>query len=242
MSDDEYERRYMRPGERVVFREKVVSQTAFRVSVVFAIVFGLAGALMAALGVVNGGLGPAPLLFGVPSVLFGVLMGVLGVMFSVFRVMITGSDLHVHFGWSKRKIPLGAIQSVKIIELKGFRQGKVQIGLDGVVRTWVGQSKSGSGIEITYQIEGARKHILTIGSDNPEAFANALATSGSSDTKANVKANVKADTNAKVRVGDELVESALDQEDVGAAIEGDRDEEAAAVGRDPGGRSVDQGG
>jgi hypothetical protein len=172
--NDEYVRRYMAPGERVLLREKVVSRTAFSLSVLMALVFGLFGlaALVgAAVSLVPVGPGLA---FGAPFALFGAVMGVLGVMFSVFRVMVTGSHVHVHFGWSKRKIPFAAIHTARVVTLKGFKQGKVSMGLDGVVRTWVGNSSSGRGVEITYQEEGARKHILTIGSENPERFVETV--------------------------------------------------------------------
>ena len=168
-TSDEYERRYMQPGESVLFREKVVSQTAFRLSVAFMLIFGLVG--IAAL--VAGAAGATPLApalgLGIPFALFGAMMGVLGVMFSVFRVMVTGAHVHVHFGWSKRKIPLSAIDSIRAITLQGFKQGKVSVGLDGVVRTWVGNSRSGQGVEITYR-DGERKHVLTIGSEEAERF------------------------------------------------------------------------
>lgn len=89
---DEYERRYMDPGERVLFREKVVSRTAFRVSVALALVFVLMG--LAALGSAALDGAVAPLAFGVPLAALGALWGV---------------------------------------HLEGFRQGKVSVGLDGVV-------------------------------------------------------------------------------------------------------------
>ena len=129
---DEYEKRYMDVGEQIVFREKVVSRAAFRISLVFAFVFGLVGlglvaiafaGIMAAFGFAFGGL----------SILFAVTMGVLGAMFSVFRTMVTTENVLVHFGWVKRKIPFSSIESVRSITLSGFRQGKVSMGLDGVV-------------------------------------------------------------------------------------------------------------
>lgn len=171
---DEYERRYMDPGETVRFREKVVSRTAFGVSVVFAAVFGLAG--LVALGAFALGLAPAAvgLGAGASALAFAAFMGVTGVMFSVFRAVVSDSNVHVHFGWAKRKIPMGAILSARAVPLRGFKQGKVSMGLDGVVRTWVGNSESGRGLELTYRIEGARKHVLTIGSDDPERFLRAI--------------------------------------------------------------------
>ena len=165
---DEYERRYMDPAERLLYREKVVSRTAFRVSIAMSVIFGVLGlvAIVAAPPV-------AALAYGLPSIALAALMGVLGVMFSVFRVMITSSHLHVHFGWAKRKIPMDAIRSVTAVRLQGLRQGKVKIGLDGVARTWVGNASSGRGVEITYQ-DGKRKHVLTIGSDRPEQFVETI--------------------------------------------------------------------
>lgn len=175
-AEDAYEKRYMDPGERVLFREKVVSRAAFRVSVIFAVVFGLAGvAGLASLAVPTlptvAALGAV---FGVLSLAFAALMGGLGVLFSVFRSLVTGSHLHVHFGWTKKKIPLSQIDAVRVVPIHGLRQGKVSLGLDGVVRTWVGTASSGRGVEIAYQPEGGRKHVLTIGSDDPERFVEAL--------------------------------------------------------------------
>jgi hypothetical protein len=170
---DEYEKRYMDPGERVVFREKVVSRTAFRVSVIFALVFGLVGLGLVAAGAIAGMVAGA-LAPGVFSILFAAMMGVLGVMFSVFRTMVTTENVHVHFGWAKRKIPFSAVESVRSITLTGLKQGKVSIGLDGVVRTWVGNSESGRGVELTYREPGGRKHVMTIGSDDAERFAETV--------------------------------------------------------------------
>jgi len=171
---DEYEQRYMEAGERVLFREKVVSKAAFAVSKVFLAVFGLVGlALMLA-----GAVGAMPLAAGfgagAPLAVLGVAMAVLGAMFSVFRSMVTTSHLHIHFGWSKRRIPHAAIEVARVVKLVGFRQGKVSIGLDGVVRTWVGQSASGRGVEVTYHEPGARTHVITVGSDDAEGYLAAL--------------------------------------------------------------------
>lgn len=188
MSDDEYERRYMSPGERVVFREKVVSRTAFRLAVAFALTFALVGLIAVTRGASSpSGAVPPGLLVGALSLIFGASMGVLGVMFSVFRVMLTSSHFHVHFGWSKRKIALESIQDVHAVKLTGFRQGKVTIGLDGVVRTWVGQSKSGRGVEVTYQEPGGRRHILTIGSENADALVTALEAARVSETQGRIR-------------------------------------------------------
>ena len=129
---DEYEQRYMQPGESVLFREKIVSRTAFGLSVAFMAIFGLVG-LVSLIAAAIGALPPAVGLgFGAPPLLFGVVMGVLGAMFSVFRVMVTASNVHVHFGWSKRKIPFAAIRSIRAVTLEGVRQGKVSIGLDAL--------------------------------------------------------------------------------------------------------------
>ncbi|MCC7535937.1 MAG: hypothetical protein IT379_06980 [Deltaproteobacteria bacterium] len=171
---DEYERRYMDPAERVLFREKVVSRTAFRVSVALTAAFGVLG--LAALGVAAAGVVPiaAGVAIGAPFTALAAANGVLGVMFSVFRSMVTASHVHVHFGWAKRKIPMAAIQGVQVVRLAGFRQGKVSMGLDGVVRTWVGNSPSGQGVEITYQLEGERKNVLTVGSEDAERFVRTI--------------------------------------------------------------------
>lgn len=172
--NDEYERRYMAPGESVRFREKVVSRAAFGLSVAFAAVFGLVGLVVlgaAAFGSSRAGGGIA---VGAISVAFAAFMGLSGIMFSVFRTMVTGSHVHVHFGWARRKIPMGAIHDARVVTLQGSRRGKVSIGLDGVVRTWVGNSKSGRGVELTYQIEGERKQVITIGSEDPERFVETI--------------------------------------------------------------------
>jgi hypothetical protein len=171
---DEYVRRYMEPGEAAVFREKVVSKTAFGLSIAFAATFGLVG--LFALGAAALGSVPmaAGLGAGLPSIAFAAFMGITGILFSVFRTIVTGSHVHVHFGWAKRKIPMAAIQSVEAVTLRGFKQGKVSMGVDGVVRTWVGNSQSGRGVEITYQQEGQRKHVLTVGSEDAEGFASAV--------------------------------------------------------------------
>jgi hypothetical protein len=169
---DEYERRYMRPGERVLFRDKLVSRGAFHVSIVFAVVFGLAGLLAAAAAL----LGAAPLPVLIPSLAalaFAIFMGVGGAAFSVARTMLSATDLHVHFGWAKRKIPLDTIDAVSAVTTQGFKQGKVSVGLDGVVRTWTSTSASRRAAEIAYR-DGKRRHILTIGSDRADALCAAI--------------------------------------------------------------------
>lgn len=171
---DAYEQRYMQPGEAVLFREKITTRAAFVVSMIFLGVFGLTGLVFLGAGVADRM--PAALGFGVGlvSILFAAFMGVTGVMFSVFRTMITGSNVHVHFGWAKRKIALSAIESIQTIASKGLKQGKVQVGLDGVVRTWVGRAPSGRAVEIAYTEEGGRKHVLTVGSDDAERFVETV--------------------------------------------------------------------
>jgi hypothetical protein len=208
---DDYERRYMDPGERVIFREKIVSRTAFGVSVAFALVFGLVGLL--ALGAVAFGAVPAAagVGFGAPFVVLGAFMGITGVMFSVFRVMVTASHVHVHFGWAKRKIPMDAIGKVCAVRLRGFKQGKVSMGLDGVVRTWVGNSQSGRGVEIHYQ-DGARKHVLTIGSEQPEQFVETIERARS--------ATSRGDT-ARVRIGQRAADEAAAEEEAALSTEDD---------------------
>ncbi len=171
---DEYEKRYMDPGEEVLFREKVTSRGAFIVAIVFLVVFGAVG--LALIGAGAAGAVPPGVGLGAGSLaaLFAAFMGIAGVMFSVFRAMVTGSNVHVHFGWAKRKIRLSAIESIHAMRLKGFKQGKVSVGLDGVVRTWVGNSPSGRGVEITYREESGRKHVLTIGSDDADRFVETV--------------------------------------------------------------------
>jgi len=177
-SDDEYEKRYMLPGESIVAREKVVSRGAFRISLIFLGVFGLGG-LVALIAMLLAS-APLPLILGscVPMILLGVAMGVLGAMFSVYRVMVTATHLHVHFGWAKKKIPMSAISEAREVESKGFKQGKVSVGLDGVVRTVVGTSKSRRAVEVTYQEEGGRKNIMTIGLEDPQRILSALSPGG----------------------------------------------------------------
>lgn len=171
---DEYEQRYMQPGEQVLFREKIASRSAFVVSLIFLAAFGLVGLSMIGAGVAGAMPTALGVLVGLVSTAFAAFMGITGVMFSVFRTMVTGSNVHVHFGWAKRKIPLSAISSIVAVKLKGFKQGKVQIGLDGVVRTWVGSAPSGRGIQIAYQTEGGLKHVMTMGSEDPERLVEAV--------------------------------------------------------------------
>lgn len=216
--DDEYEQRYMDPGERVLFREKVVSRTAFKASVAFALIFGLVGLVALGSAAVTGGAAAtAGVAFGAPFVALGALMGVLGVMFSVFRVMVTGPHVHVHFGWSKRKIPMGAIQAVQAVQLRGFRQGKVSMGMDGVVRTWVGHAGSGRGVEITYQMEGARKHILTIGSDVADELARTI-------ERARAAAGVGEPARMRIDAGEGETAAVEQENDVGEAVAPERSE------------------
>lgn len=171
---DEYEQKYMEPNERVLFREKVVSRSAFAVAIVFLAVFGAVGLALVAAAI----FGVLPLAVGLgagaPLVLLGVTMAVLGAMFSVYRSMVTTSHLHIHFGWTKRRVAHSAIEAVRVVTLEGFRQGKVSIGLDGIVRTWVGQSASGRGVEVTYREPGARTHVVTIGSEHTDDYAAEL--------------------------------------------------------------------
>jgi hypothetical protein len=86
---------------------------------------------------------------------------------------VTASHVHVHFGWTRRKIPMEAIESVAAVRIRGYHQGKVSMGLDGTVRTWVGNASSGRGVEIHYR-DGTRRHVLIIGSDDPEGFVRAV--------------------------------------------------------------------
>ena len=171
---DDYEQRYMEPNERVRFREKVVSRAAFAVARVFLAVFGSIGLALIAAGVFGAMPLAAGLGAGAPLVLLGVTMAVLGAMFSVFRSMVTTSHLHIHFGWTKRRVSHSAIEAVREVKLVGFRQGKVSVGLDGIVRTWVGQSASGRGVEVTYREPGARRHVITIGSEHADEYVAAL--------------------------------------------------------------------
>lgn len=171
---DEYERKFMAPGESVVFREKVVSRGAFKGAIVFLLVFGIVGLALVAAGAAGAVPTPVGFVVGPVSAVFGAMMGVLGVMFSVFRVMITTSHVHVHFGFAKRKIPFSAIESIRAVQLKGFRQGKVSVGFDGVVRTWVGHAPSGRGVEIAYAEASGRKHVMTIGSDEADRFVETV--------------------------------------------------------------------
>lgn len=212
-AEDEYERQYMDPGERVLFREKVVSQVAFRVSVAMAVIFGLGGLAGIVAGLVTPAAGLPAVALGATTLAFGVAMGALGVLFSVFRSLVTESHLHVHFGWTKTKIPYAEMTAVRAVELRGFRQGKVSLGVDGVVRTWVGQGRSRRAIEVAYQPEGARKHVITIGSDQADRFLAAL-------ERARASAQP---TSAGVRVG----EAELAAEDAPIESEGDASRGAA---------------
>ena len=186
---DEYEQRYMQPGEHVLFREKLASRGAFIVSMIFLAAFGIAGLAMIGGGIA--GTMPPALGIGVGlfTTLFAAFMGITGVMFSVFRTMLTDTNVHIHFGWTKRKIPLSAITSIRAITLKGIKRGKVQIGLDGVVRTWVGNSPSGRGVEIAYRLEGGLKHLLTIGSEEAERFVETV-----ESARARVRVEASAET------------------------------------------------
>ncbi len=170
---DEYERRYMSVDERLVYREKVVSRGVFRATMGLAAFFGIGGAAAPIIAASAGAPELAALAFGVPFLLLGGLMSVGSVLFSVFRIIVTSAHLHVHFGWVKKKVPLEAISRVSIVTPNGIHQGKVSIGLDGIVRTWVGVAKSGRAVEVAYE-DGGRKHVLTIGSEEPERFAAAL--------------------------------------------------------------------
>jgi len=169
---DEYAEQYMVVGEQLLFREKVVSRSAFHVSIAFGLVFGLAG--LGGIAAFAAGQQAAPALaIGVPSLAFAILMSVLGAAFSVYRSMVTSQHVHIHFGWAKRKIAVESIQDVSAVKLEGLRQGKVSVGFDGVVRTWVGRSASGRGVAITYR-DGNRTHVVTLGSESCESFMEAI--------------------------------------------------------------------
>jgi hypothetical protein len=172
---DDYERRFMRPGERVVFREKIVAKGAFKVGLALAAAFALTGiglGAAAALGVL-----PALLLtFSAINLALAAFFGVSAPMFSVARTMVTEEHVHVHAGWARRKIPQTAIESVRAFRQEGFKQGKVSVGLDGVVRTVVSTSSSRNAIEIVANERG-RRHILTVGTDDPQGFLASLAAS-----------------------------------------------------------------
>jgi hypothetical protein len=175
MSDlggDEYERKYMQPGDRLLHREKVVSREAFLLSLVFGLVFGVAGLGVVAAAAAGAIPGPIAVAGGV-SAAFAAFMVFAGAAFSVYRAMVTNGHLHVHFGWAKREVPMDAIDQVKVVAINGFKQGKVSMGLDGVVRTWAGTAKGGRAVEVQYR-DGARRHVLTIGSETPERLAEAI--------------------------------------------------------------------
>lgn len=171
--DDEYARQYMLPGERLLYGEKVASRGVFKTMLVMCSIFAFLGIGAMAIGLAAGPGAMGITVGGGMFLLTALLLGPMGVLFSVFRSMVTSSHLQVHFGWAKRKVPFDAIEQVKIIALQGIHQGKVKIGLDGVVRTWVGTPDSGRAVEVTYQ-DGKRKHVLTIGSEDPERFAQVL--------------------------------------------------------------------
>jgi hypothetical protein len=97
-------------------------------------------------------------------------------MFSVARTMVTEEHVHVHAGWARRKIPQTAIESARAFRQEGFKQGKVSVGLDGVVRTVVSTSSSRNAIEIVANERG-RRHILTVGTDDPQGFLASVARS-----------------------------------------------------------------
>jgi hypothetical protein len=190
--DDEYEKRYMDTNERVMFREKLVGKGMFIFSLVFGLVFavvglgafiaGLAGALPMALG----------LGLGVPFGIFGAFMAVAGVLFAVHRIMVTDSNVHAHYGWSKRRIPVSFIESAKKVQPNTYRQGKVTMGLDGVVRSYVANSPSRPAVEITYQIPGERKRVLTVGSDHADDFVSSIEHARSASVAPSPSARVQA--------------------------------------------------
>ena len=172
---DDYERRFMTPGERVVLREKIVAKSAFKVGLALASAFALTGiglGVAAALGV----LPPLLLTFAAINVVLAAFFGVSAPMFSVTRTMVTEEHVHVHSGWARRKILQTAIESARAFRQEGFKQGKVSLGLDGVVRTVVSTSSSRNAIEIVAN-EGGRRHILTVGTDDPQGFLGSLASS-----------------------------------------------------------------
>lgn len=169
---DDYERRFMAPDERVAFREKIVSKVAFNVGLALALGFALLGAALAVAGALAT---PGAPFFvgGALNVVLAAFFAVTAAMFSVTRTMITDERVHVHFGWVKRKIPRASIISVKAVKQSGFKQGKVSIGVDGVVRTVASTSSSRNAIEIE-TVEDGRRHVLTVGTDDPEGFLAAL--------------------------------------------------------------------
>jgi hypothetical protein len=171
--DDDYARRYMLPGERLLFGEKLVSRSVFQATMVLCGVLGLIGLAATAVGLFGPPGSTAALGLGIPFIATSAILAPLSVLFSVIRSMITTSHLQVHFGWAKRKVPFDAIQKIAIVPYVGAKQGKVSMGFDGVVRTWVGTPSSGRGVEVTYQ-DDKRKHVLTIGSDDAARFAEAL--------------------------------------------------------------------
>ena len=174
----------------------------------------LTGLIAAAIGALPPAVG---LGFGAPPLLFGVVMGVLGAMFSVFRVMVTASNVHVHFGWSKRKIPFAAIRSIRAVTLEGVRQGKVSIGLDGVVRTWVGTSPSGRGVEIAYQEDGARKHVIKIGSEEADRFVATVERARAASTSVRV---AEGESESARAAGEGEASGALDEESAAKRVVG----------------------
>jgi hypothetical protein len=230
--DDDYARRYMLPGERLLFGEKIVSRGVFKATMVLCTTMGLIGLVATVIGFA-GPAGSAPALgIGLPFIATSALLAGLSVLFSVFRSMITTSHLQVHFGWAKRKVPLEAIEKVAVVTLQGVKQGKVSMGFDGVVRTWVGTpSAGGRGVEVTYQV-GKRKHVLTIGSDDAERFAETLQRARASATGETTAARAASSGRSRRRVAVEAGDGDAAQGADDAIAEAESSEAEARVARD----------
>ncbi|MEJ7735163.1 MAG: hypothetical protein WKG00_38995 [Polyangiaceae bacterium] len=228
--DDDYARRYMLPGERLLFGEKIVSRGIFKTTMVLCATLALVGLVASLIGLVGpAGSGPG-LALGIPFIGVSALLAALSVLFSVFRSMVTTSHLQVHFGWAKRKVPLQAIENIAIVPYVGAKQGKVSMGFDGVVRTWVGTPSSGRGVEVTY-LGGKRKHVLTIGSDDVERFAEALQQARAAATSEPATAPAASRGRGRRRVAVEGRDGAAAQDAEDAFAEGGSSEPEARVAR-----------
>ena len=153
------------------YREQLVSRGI--AGVLASIGFALAGAGLVigiAAGIAGGWAAAA---LGLPLFGLGAFLAGCGMVFSMSQVIVAGRWIQVHFGLTRRAIPVDGIQAVRVVESPSTPHGKVEVGYGGITRTRVGRAASRRAVEIAYYDRG-RAHVMVIGSEDPDRFAFAI--------------------------------------------------------------------
>jgi hypothetical protein len=169
MGKDAFEQQYMEhPG--LLHREKSIQKYHW-------ISAGLAGAflLAAVIVTVSAAFSPVPLGVAALSFLPGILMGVLWAMFSVLRVHVTTEKLVVQLGPRGLHIPLGDIESARVVpRQKGrYHGGKVRLGADGKWEYFYMMTNADELVEVHFRRKGKGAR-LQLTSPDPHALVRTI--------------------------------------------------------------------